>query len=181
MQASHVFRSSTKAPALHTTKHVIPSVTLQHKVRSISCPVLQRGCAVLTCTQSKGVADHICLPGLHIAACKRSHRLQHRRCVQAAITNVQGLLDSEAASTSGRCDPESAGSIAGSSRQLQPSRRQLLLGNALLIASTAVASQQPAYAAAEGSCQLQDSATGLQWCDLQVGDGQLPIKSAFTK
>lgn len=40
---------------------------------------------------------------------------------------------------------------------------------------------QAAAGAADGSCQLQESSTGLQWCDITVGEGQLPIKSAFTK
>ncbi|WIA41707.1 hypothetical protein OEZ86_009053 [Tetradesmus obliquus] len=39
-----------------------------------------------------------------------------------------------------------------------------------------------AAAAVAASCELQtSSATGLKWCDVVVGDGALPIKSAFTK
>lgn len=36
-------------------------------------------------------------------------------------------------------------------------------------------------AAVAGGCQLQSSSSGLQWCDIVVGDGALPIKGAFTK
>lgn len=60
-------------------------------------------------------------------------------------------------------------------------RRQLLLAVTTLPA-LAAAQVSPAQAAVAGSsCQLQESSTGLQWCDITVGEGQLPIKSAFTK
>lgn len=44
------------------------------------------------------------------------------------------------------------------------------------------ASHAAAATTATASCELQtSSATGLKWCDVVVGDGALPIKSAFTK
>lgn len=61
-------------------------------------------------------------------------------------------------------------------------RRQLLLAVSTLPALAEAAQVSPAQATAvRSSCQLQDSSTGLQWCDITVGEGQLPIKSAFTK
>lgn len=72
-------------------------------------------------------------------------------------------------------------------------RRQLLAGGSTLLLSSlspmllpptgglpaAVAAR--AAGAGSGTCQLQDSPVGLQWCDIVAGDGQLPIKGAFTK
>jgi hypothetical protein len=120
-------------------------------------------------------ADHTGLYDLH------NLTLQDCRALPAAGSAFSTSCDSEAASTSGKGD-QILCRQAGSSRlqHAQASRRQLLLGNAALVAYAAAAGLQSTQAAG-GACQLQDSVTGLQWCDLQLGEGQLPIKSAFTK
>lgn len=56
-----------------------------------------------------------------------------------------------------------------------------LVSTSLALAAPGQTHAVQAAAAEGGSCQLQQSATGLQWCDLTVGEGQKPIKSAFTK
>lgn len=70
--------------------------------------------------------------------------------------------------------------------EAQPSRRQLLLASALawqLSRGATPAAQAAAAAAAPpaAACQLQEAPSGLRWCDLVVGEGQLAIKGAFTK
>eukprot|EP00878_Enallax_costatus_P013464 GHUV01014079.1.p1 GENE.GHUV01014079.1~~GHUV01014079.1.p1 ORF type:complete len:243 (+),score=52.90 GHUV01014079.1:1050-1778(+) len=63
-------------------------------------------------------------------------------------------------------------------------RRQVLQAEvaAVLLSATGSLQPQPAVAAgAAGSCQLHTSSSGLQWCDIVVGNGALPIKGAFTK
>lgn len=103
-----------------------------------------------------------------------------RACAQAVSQQpaAAAAADSHSqASTSGR-QPDFT------HEQQQASRRGVLLTVGALVSSLAAPGQlHPAQAAGAegGSCQLQQSATGLQWCDLTVGEGQKPIKSAFTK
>lgn len=66
---------------------------------------------------------------------------------------------------------------SSSSSSCTVNRRQLLL-----VAATFSSRGAASQASAAESCQLQESATtGLQWCDLRVGDGNLPIRGSFTK
>lgn len=51
---------------------------------------------------------------------------------------------------------------------------------AIMQLAAAQAEQQP-IASGSSACQLNQSTCGLLWCDIQRGDGQLPIKGAFTK
>jgi hypothetical protein len=67
------------------------------------------------------------------------------------------------------------------------SRRTLLATAAAAAASAPAVARPPAWggalwvAAAADECILQRAPSGLEWCDLSVGDGPLPLRGAFTK
>jgi len=69
---------------------------------------------------------------------------------------------------------------SSSSTRPDPVSRRVALGG-LAAAAGFVAIGPPSAEAAAGACELQSSPSGLQWCDIQEGDGPLPIKGAFYK
>lgn len=120
----------------------------------------------------------------------------HYKQVKAPTSNSDaGVLPLQVAATENEHQSDTSSEQCSTSYELQSTqqdagsynRRQLLeVGFAAALVS-AVNSLQPPPAVAAGAattaarCDLQTSASGLQWCDLVVGDGANPIKGAFTK
>jgi hypothetical protein len=57
--------------------------------------------------------------------------------------------------------------------------RRLAMGAAIL--APALVRVLPTQAAAGGPCELHALPSGLEWCDLQEGDGPVPLKGALYK
>lgn len=150
-----------------------------------------------TCTSSIKAA-----PRRQAAAHELEHHQQYnaagmltRLCCFFCPALTQGALLSQTSVSASQpqCDSVSPASMSGRqhthheltthhSRHQLIDRRQLLVAVSTLVPLAAASQSSPAQAAAAGSsCQLQESVTGLQWCDLTVGEGQVPIKGAFTK